>query len=94
MLLAGCSSADPVWVAPPSPAPSAAAPAADRFVAAVRQQMPEVALDRRDEEITDLGDEACASIRDEHRDTLTGYGVTPAQARQLIGVARAELCPG
>ncbi|WP_203740442.1 hypothetical protein [Actinoplanes cyaneus] len=89
---------------PSSPAPSSPAsgtpssrPAAtgdpDRFVEAVRRQLPELAMDRRDEEIADLGSEACASLRTDDQDNLSAYGVTAAQARQLRGVARADLCP-
>ncbi|MFC3990575.1 hypothetical protein [Actinoplanes siamensis] len=61
----------------------------DRFVAAVRAQLPELAMDRRDEEIEDLGAEACASSEMD----LSGYGVSAAQARQLRRVAQADLCP-
>ncbi|MCW2137940.1 hypothetical protein BXY51_002483 [Actinoplanes cyaneus] len=60
---------------------------------AVRRQLPELAMDRRDEEIADLGSEACASLRTDDQDNLSAYGVTAAQARQLRGVARADLCP-
>jgi hypothetical protein len=95
----------PVAAAPPpvsSPAasasPSAVVPSAvvagpERFVAAVRREMPELALDRRDEEIADLGGQACSSIRSGRGEALTEYGVTAAQARQLRRVARADLCP-
>ncbi|GAA2705330.1 hypothetical protein [Actinoplanes palleronii] len=103
--LAGCSAPDPVWVqgrslsspaADPlpvsaSPAPPAAGPG--RFVASVRQQLPELAVDRRDEEIADLGVAACASLRDGRKTVLTAYGVSPAQAHQLITVAHTDLCP-
>lgn len=88
MFLAGCSSPEPDWVSPST------TPGDDRFVAAVRQQLPELTVDRRDEEIADLGGEACASLRAQRPDTLAEYGVTADQARQLIGVAHAELCPG
>lgn len=95
--LAGCSTPDPVWVqgralpASASPAPTAAGP--DRFVAAVRQQLPELALDRRDEEIADLGAAACASLREGRQTVLTAYGVSPTQAHRLITVAHTDLCP-
>ncbi|MFI1990327.1 hypothetical protein [Actinoplanes sp. NPDC020271] len=76
-----------------SPSQPAGAADPDRFVAAVRRELPELALDRRDEEIADLGSEACASMRAKDQDTLSAYGVTPSQAQQLRTVARADLCP-
>ncbi|WP_436519795.1 hypothetical protein [Actinoplanes sp. HUAS TT8] len=100
--MAGCSaSSDPVWVAgralpSVSPTPSSSTAAAanpDRFVAEVRQKFPELALDRRDEEIADLGTAACASPKDQDQDTLSAYGVSAAQAERLRGVAKVDLCP-
>ncbi|WIM99163.1 hypothetical protein ACTOB_002807 [Actinoplanes oblitus] len=58
-------------------------------MAAVRREMPELALDRRDEEIADLGTQACTSSTT----TLTSFGVSAAQARRLREVARTDLCP-
>ncbi len=83
-----------MWVegrAQPSSAPPAAGDPG-RFVEAVRRQMPELAVDRRDEEIADLGTEACASMRGEDQDNLSAYGVSAAQADQLRVFARADLC--
>lgn len=89
--------------APASPTPSTSATSAspsptattdpDHFVAAVRTKIPELALDRRDEEIADLGTEACTSLRTKNQDNLAAYGVSAAQADQLLGMARADLCP-
>ncbi|AEV83799.1 hypothetical protein ACWT_2642 [Actinoplanes sp. SE50] len=93
---AGCSHSDAVWVQGRAhPAASAPPPAdnQDRFVAAVRQELPELAVDRRDEEIADLGSTACASAHGQEHDDLAAYGVSPEQARKLTDVARAALCP-
>ena len=91
-------------------APKAAAPAAttdagsgdaglDRFVAAVQQHLPDVALDRRDEEVEALGQEACAGLRAGKTDTavageIGAEDVTPADARKLVTLARSTACPG
>ncbi|BCJ46750.1 hypothetical protein [Actinoplanes ianthinogenes] len=88
---AGCSSPRPVWLEGRTLPAASASP--DRFVAAVRREMPELALDRRDEEIADLGDAACASIATGRQDTLAEYGISAAQAQQLRQVARTDLCP-
>lgn len=96
---AGCSpGSDAVWVEgrplPVTTVPSATVGDPDRFVAAVRAQMPELALDRRDEEIADLGSAACASLKIKNRDKLlSAYGVSADQATRLRDVARSDLCP-
>ena len=69
----------------------------DRFVAAVQQKLPDVALDRRDEEVEDLGRQACGALGDGHSATaaageVTAGGVTPADARTLVGLATQTLC--
>jgi Protein of unknown function (DUF732) len=69
----------------------------DRFVAAVQQKLPDVALDRRDEEVEDLGQQACAALGAGRSATaaageVADEGVTPAAARALVGLARADLC--
>ncbi|KUL27392.1 hypothetical protein [Actinoplanes awajinensis] len=84
------TAADPL---PVSALPASTAAGPGRFVASVRQQLPELAVDRRDEEIADLGVAACASLRDGRQTVLTAYGVSPAQAHQLITVAHTDLCP-
>ena len=71
--------------------------AGDRFVAAVRERLPELALDRRPEEITELGGEACAGLaagrqRAAVAETLQGYGVTAREARELVAFASSGLC--
>jgi hypothetical protein len=71
----------------------------DRFVAAVRQKLPDVLLDRRDEEVEDLGRQACRALRNGRSATaaagvVAAQGVTPADARTLVGLARGLLCRG
>lgn len=108
-LLAACGAPDgvPEWkdAAPESAAPSVpgSAPAVpgaasgDRFVAEVRDRLPELALDRRPEEITEMGGEACAGLaagrqRAAVAETLQGYGVGADDARELVALAGADLC--
>jgi hypothetical protein len=67
------------------------------FLEAVRGQLPEVALDRRNEEITELGEQACVSLaagqaRRAVATEMTGYGVAVADARRLVSLARSTLC--
>lgn len=82
--------------APPAGAGSGDA-ALDRFVAAVQRQLPEVAVDRRDEEIEALGRQACdvlaagGKTATAARD-LAGSGVTTAQAGKLVTLARSTAC--
>jgi hypothetical protein len=69
----------------------------DRFVAAVQQRLPEVALDRRDEEVEDLGEQACDALGDGHSTTaavsaISEQGVAAADARTLVGLAKKDLC--
>ena len=94
----------------PSPAPRTPEPspttdagsgdaALDRFVAAVQKQLPGVALDRRDEEVEALGEQACAGLRAGKTDTavageIGAADVAPADARKLVTLARSTACPG
>jgi hypothetical protein len=69
----------------------------DRFVAAVQQRLPDVVLDRRDEEVEDLGTQACDALQGGRSATTAAgevaeQGVTPADARTLVGLARDNLC--
>ncbi|GAA4602971.1 hypothetical protein BJY16_004442 [Actinoplanes octamycinicus] len=100
--VAGCSEPAPVWLegrAYPSASagarsgPAAAPGSPDRFVAAIRRELPELALDRRDEEIADLGLDACSPAAAGRQDELTASGVSAAQARRLREVALTDLCP-
>ncbi len=69
----------------------------DRFVAAVQRKLPEVALDRRDEELEDLGEQACGALKGGRGATsatgaVVDQGVSPADARTLVGLAKDTLC--
>jgi hypothetical protein len=69
----------------------------DRFVAAVQRQLPEVAVDRRDEEIEALGRQACDALAASGKTAtaardLAGSGVTAAQAGKLVTLARSTAC--
>jgi hypothetical protein len=91
-----------------SPAPRTAAPTGDagsgdagldRFVAAVQRDLPGVALDRRDEEVEALGEQACAGLEAGKTDTavageIGAEEVTAADARKLVTLARSTACPG
>jgi hypothetical protein len=84
--------------APTSIAPVVAAPAPSAgFVSVVRGRLPEVAVDLRTEEITDLGDQACAGLAAGQRrvtvaETLSGYGLSAPDAAELVTIADAHLC--
>ncbi|MEU4626522.1 DUF732 domain-containing protein [Actinoplanes sp. NPDC023801] len=72
-------------------------PSDERFLAAVRGALPEVALDRRNEEITEMGGEACDSLaagraRRSVVAELAEYGLPDSDARKLIALARSALC--
>ncbi|MEU4694653.1 DUF732 domain-containing protein [Actinoplanes sp. NPDC023714] len=78
------------------PAP-AGAPAAAGFLAAVRGRLPEMALDMRPEEITDLGDQACAGLAAGQRraavaKNLAGYGLSTTDAVEVVSLANSHLC--
>ncbi|GLW28460.1 hypothetical protein Areg01_14000 [Actinoplanes regularis] len=82
---------------PASSAPDSVAPVAlgnaDLFVAAVRRDLPDLAVDRRDEEIAALGNKACALVRGDRQDDLAEYGVSTDQELRLTKIAEAGLCP-
>jgi hypothetical protein len=63
----------------------------------VQKKLPEVAVDRRDEEVEDLGEQACESLGAGRSATAAAgevaeQGVTPADARTLVGLAEDTLC--
>ncbi|MBG0562321.1 DUF732 domain-containing protein [Actinoplanes aureus] len=104
---AGAAAPSPAEAPAATPEPDVAATVAssapgeavsgERFLAAVRGQLPEVAVDRRPEEITEIGDAACTSLAAGQRRAsaaadLIGYGVSNADARELVILARAFLC--
>lgn len=93
-------------VAAPLPEPSASVDTRglvasdERFVAAVRGQLSDATLDLRNEEITEMGGQACAALaagqpRGEVAEELAGYGLPKAAAREMVILARTTLCePG
>jgi hypothetical protein len=79
-----------------SPDPVSVASGA-RFLAAVRGRLPEVTVDMRNEEITEMGGQACASLAAGHPrravvSELAEYGLPAADARELVTLARSTLC--
>ncbi|WP_433385344.1 DUF732 domain-containing protein [Actinoplanes sp. CA-142083] len=69
----------------------------DRFVAAVQRQLPAVAVDRRDEEVEDLGVQACQGLEAGERDAVVAgviseQGVDLGDARKLVALARSTAC--
>jgi Protein of unknown function (DUF732) len=103
--LAACTAGPrPVAAPPPVPTPAQAEtdagsgdPGLDRFVAAVQRKLPDVAMDRRDEEVAALGRTACdrlaagsspAAITHD----LADQGITPAEAHTLLSLARTTAC--
>ncbi|GAA0530022.1 hypothetical protein GCM10010172_08420 [Paractinoplanes ferrugineus] len=69
----------------------------DRFLAAVRTQVPTVALDRREEEVEELGETACDGLSAGRSKTtvareLSEHGVTSADARKLVSLAGDTVC--
>lgn len=94
-------SAPPAGIAEagPEPAPTrlGAGTGLDRFVAAVQAKLPDVALDRRDEEIEELGRQACAALAAGKKTAsvageLRSLGVTEADAGKLIALAKSTAC--
>jgi hypothetical protein len=74
-----------------------AEPRLDRFVAAVQRQMPEIAVDRREEEVAAIGELACASRAAGKRKAavvaeIEEAGVSAADARKLLTLAEATAC--
>lgn len=67
------------------------------FLVAVHRYLPEVAVDRRNEEITEMGGEACASLaagrgRGSVAAEIARYGLGTAESRHLVILARSTLC--
>ncbi|NMO56648.1 DUF732 domain-containing protein [Actinoplanes sp. TBRC 11911] len=72
-------------------------PSSGRFVAAVQRQMPQFVVDRRDDEVAELGEIACRSLAAGKRESvvaraITGYGVGERDARELVVLARDNAC--
>jgi hypothetical protein len=93
-----------------TPAPTKAAPrrspakrvrvarlSSGRFVTTVQRQMPQFVLDRRDDEVAELGEMACRSLASGKSKTavakeITEYGVRARDARELVTLARGTAC--
>jgi len=102
--LGGCGEDAPA-ADPPSPsAPAARASAAAGFVDVVRAQLPDVAVDRRDEELRAVADQACAALADgtdgdeivartRSLGTQDAEATDQATARELIKLAIDTTCP-
>ena len=115
LALAGCGDDDagtkPADVPAPevavtrsSSAPTATAGGIDAFVAAVRQALPEVAADRRDEEVAAIAEQACSALaggeeadavvtRARTLGTLDAEATDHATARELVKLAIDTVCP-
>ncbi|MEV4640940.1 DUF732 domain-containing protein [Actinoplanes sp. NPDC049548] len=76
----------------------------DGFVATVRDRLPEVALDRRDEELAAIGRQACADLaggldadkivaRTRSLGTADAEATDQATARELVKLAIDTICP-
>jgi hypothetical protein len=68
------------------------------FVAVVRREMPDVALDHRDEEIAAIAEQACAALAagrpaDAVVAAVRTYGTDQATARELVKLAIDTVCP-
>jgi hypothetical protein len=68
------------------------------FVAVVQREMPELVMDRRDEEIATLAQQACGSLVAGRSagavvDEVRTYGADRAAARELVKLAITTACP-
>jgi hypothetical protein len=68
------------------------------FVAVVQREMPELIMDRRDEEIATLAQQACDSLAAGRSagavvDEVRTYGTDRAAARELVKLAITTACP-
>jgi hypothetical protein len=84
----------------PPKAGAKTSPARDlsRFVAAVREELPEVTVDRRDEEVATLGQQTCDAVAAGKKTAIVvseirAQGVDASQAQRLFTLARATACP-
>jgi hypothetical protein len=102
LVLAACTTTAPPSAEPAPPLPPESSPAAgtgsaglDRFVAALQEQLPEVVVDRRDEEVAALATRACAARSRAAALTreFAAEGLTTGQARRVISLALRTACP-
>jgi hypothetical protein len=91
--LTGCDAGSAPREAPVTPIVEATP--ARSFVPAVRERLPEVAVDRRDEEIQAIADRACAALAgdQEAAEVLAATESRSATARQLVRLAIDTTCP-
>ena len=73
-------------------------PARGDFRTGVRRELPALALDRREEEIDGIAEQACAALAAGRSaravvDGVRAYGTDAAVARKLVGLAIATQCP-
>ena len=73
-------------------------PAPADFGTEVRRELPALALDRREEEIDGIAEQACAALAAGRSaravvDGVRAYGTDAAVARKLVGLAIATQCP-
>lgn len=90
LALTGCEAEGPA----PAPVPATAAPVT--FAASVQEKVPEVALDRREEELEAIGEQTCAALTsgEPAEAVLTGTGTDDRPtARRLVTLAIGTLCP-
>lgn len=94
------ASAAPTAAAPVRTSADGAATAAGLagFVAVVQREMPELIMDRRDEEIATLAQQACDSLGAGRSagavvDEVRTYGADRAAARELVKLAITTACP-
>ena len=107
LALAGCDDTPPA-ATPTDPAaaitggPASGPPAG--FAEVVRERLPEIAVDRRDEEIEEIADRACAALADagdagavvastRSLGTADAEATDRATARELIKLAIDTTCP-
>lgn len=91
-LLAGCSTGRST----PSP-PPAVPVEPPSFVAAVQRQLPQVAVDRREEELAAIAEQVCASLADGKDrpavlDEIRDAGFGAGDARTLLALAEETAC--
>jgi hypothetical protein len=98
LCLSGCEDgSEPAHV--PVPATTSEAPAPDAgFVTAVRQDLPHLAVDRREEEIVALAEQTCTALAARRpADAVVGevraFGADGASARELVRLAITTVCP-
>jgi hypothetical protein len=107
LALGGCGdepATEPVTVPVPvtseaDPAPTASPSAGDEgFAAAARRELPDLLVDRRDEELLAVAQEACTGLAAGRSAGavvagVRAIGTDPAGARELVRLAIPAVCP-